>query len=673
VAGLFAAALVVYLPVLRAGFVWNDSDYLTSPTLRSLHGLWLIWFRLGATQQYYPLLHSAFWAEHRLWGDSPLGYHLLNVLLHATSACLVWRLLRKLAVPGAGLAALLFVVHPVCAESVAWISEEKNTLSTLFYLAAAWRYLDFDERRRGADYALGLLCFVLALLSKTVAATLPGALLVVLWWKRGRLDFRRDVLPLIPWLLLGAASGLFSAWVERTYIGANGSDFALTGLERVLVAGREIWFYLGKLLWPAGIIFIYPHWNVSAAAAAQYLYPLAAVGFTAGLWLVRGRQRGPLAAWLFFVGSLFPTLGFLNVFAFLYSYVADHWQYLASLGVFAFAGAAATGVLRRAPAAWRRPLQGVGAAVLAVLGVLTWKECGTFRDVKTFYGTILERNPDAWMAHNNLGIEFDHEGQRQAAIAHFREAIRLRPGYAEANCNLGVALCAVGRVDEGIEHFRAAIRAQPNYPEVHNDLGVALARLGREQEALQEYETASRLNPQYLDPAMNLGYEYSRIGRLPEAIADYERALRIKPDNAIAENGLGLALAKAGRADDSVLHYQKALADDPNYAEAHCNLGAAYGAAGKYDLAEREFEAALKANDRLPDAHYNLGLILAYKQRLPEAIEQFAAAVRLRPDFGDAEVDWGRTLQALGRADEARLHLERGARLGASAGPPAGP
>ena len=672
-AGLFAAALVVYLPVLRAGFVWNDADYVTSPALRSLHGLWLIWFKLGATQQYYPLLHSAFWAEHRLWGDSALGYHLVNVLLHATSASLVWLLLRRLAVPGAGLAALLFVLHPVCAESVAWISEEKNTLSTLFYLAAAWRYLDFDDRRRGADYALGLLCFVLALLSKTVAATLPGALLVVLWWERGRLEFRRDILPLIPWLLLGATSGLFSAWVERTYIGANGSDFALNGLERVLVAGREIWFYLGKLLWPAGIIFIYPHWKVSAAAAAQYLYPLAAVGFTAGLWRIRGRRRGPLAAWLFFVGSLFPTLGFLNVFAFLYSYVADHWQYLASLGVFAFAGAAATELLARAPAATRRLLQAVGAAALAVLGVLTWKECGTFRDVKTFYGTILERNPDAWMAHNNLGIEFDHEGQRQAAIAHFREAIRLRPGYAEANCNLGVALCAVGQVDEGIEHFRAAIRAQPNYPEVHNDLGVALARLGREQEALQEYETASRLNPDYLDPAMNLGYEYSRIGRLPEAIADYERALRIKPDNAIAENGLGLALAKAGRADDSVLHYQKALGDDPNYAEAHCNLGAAYGAAGKYDLAEREFEAALKANDRLPDAHYNLGLILAYKQRLPEAIEQFAAAVRQRPNFGDAEVDWGRALQALGRTDEARVHLERGAGLGATVGPPAGP
>ena len=269
---LFGAALLVYLPALRCGFIWNDSDYVTAPALRSLRGLWLIWFKVGATQQYYPLLHTVFWLEHVLWGDSTLGYHLANVLFHAGSASLLYLVLHRLAVPGDWTAALIFVVHPVCAESVVWISEQKNTLSTLFYLAATLAYLRFDQRRHLADYGLALACFVLALFCKTVTATLPGALLVMLWWRRGHLGWRLDVIPLIPWFAIGAASGLASAWIERTYIGANGSDFALSAAERMLVAGRAVWFYLAKLIWPAGIEFIYPRWHLDSGAARQYFF-----------------------------------------------------------------------------------------------------------------------------------------------------------------------------------------------------------------------------------------------------------------------------------------------------------------------------------------------------------------------------------------------------------------
>ena len=673
VPAFFGAAILVYLPALHGGFVWNDPDYVTAPALRSLHGLWLIWFKLGATQQYYPLLHTAFWVEYRLWSDSATGYHLANVLLHAGSGSLLWLLLRRLSVPGAWLAALLFIVHPVCAESVAWISEQKNTLSTFFYLAAALTYLRFDGQRRRTDYGLALACFVMALLCKTVAATLPGALLVVFWWRRGRLDWRRDIAPLIPWFAVGAASGLASAWIERTYIGASGGDFALSGVERVLVAGRAIWFYLGKLLWPAGLNFIYPRWQVSASAAGQYLYPAAAALLTLGLWIARRRNRAPLAAWMFFVGSLFPTLGFLNVFAFIFSYVADHWQYLASIGIFTFFAAAAAGVAARHPGPARRTLQVLAPVVLGALAVITWKECGTFHDLKTFYGTIVERNPDAFMAQNNLGIELRREGQLDAAIARFRGAIRIRPNYAEGNTNLGLALCAAGMSAEGISHYRTAIQSEPGNAVIHNDLAVALAHLGRVPEAIEQCETAARLNPDYLDPALNLGFYYSRMHRLPEAIESYERALRIQPGNAAAENGLGLALAAAGRPDEAVAHYQKALHAKPDYAEAHCNLGAAFGATGRYDLAKDEFEAALKADDRLPDAHYDLGLILASRKRFEEAVAQFEITVRLRPDYPDAEASWAAALQSLGRTDEARIHFANAARLPGSPAAPPGP
>ena len=332
-AGLIAGlTLVSYWPALHGGLVWDDDAHVTKAALRSLSGLGEIWTNLRATQQYYPLLHSAFWVEHRLWGDATLGYHLANVALHATAALLLVLCLRRLGVPGAGLAGLLFAVHPVCVESVAWISEQKNTLSLVFYLLSALAYPRFDRDRGRSAYLLAFVLFVLALLTKTVTATLPAALLVILWWQRGRLSLRRDAAPLAPWFLLAAASGLFTSWVERVVIGAQGAPFDLGPLQRCLLAGRVIWFYLGKLLWPANLMFVYPHWDAAASALGWARCLAAALLLTGALFLLRKRSRGPLAAWLFFTGSLFPALGFFNVYPFLFSYVADHFQYLACLG-----------------------------------------------------------------------------------------------------------------------------------------------------------------------------------------------------------------------------------------------------------------------------------------------------------------------------------------------------
>ena len=330
---LSLVTLVAYWPALRGGLLWDDTAHVTRPELRSLRGLGRIWSELGATQQYYPLLHSAFWVEHRIWGDRVLGYHLTNLVLHVAAALLVVMIVRRLSLPGAWLAGFVFALHPVFANSVAWISEQKSTLSAVFYLGSALAYLYFDRDRWRTEYFLALGLFVLALLTKTVTATLPAALLVVFWWKRGRLDWKRDVYPLLPWFALGAAAGLFTAWVERKFIGAEGPDFTLSLLERCLVAGRVIWFYFGKLVWPQDLVFIYPHWTIDPGVWWQYLFPLGALALLAMLCLVARRRRGPLAAFLFFIGTLFPVLGFLNVYPFVYSYVADHFQYLASLGL----------------------------------------------------------------------------------------------------------------------------------------------------------------------------------------------------------------------------------------------------------------------------------------------------------------------------------------------------
>ena len=271
---MLCATLVAYLPALRGGLLWDDNMHVTRADLRSLDGLWRIWFDLGATQQYYPLLHSAFWLEHRIWGDAVLGYHLTNVALHAASACLVVMIVRRLSLPGAWLAGFVFALHPVCVEAVAWISEQKSTLSGVFYLAAALTYLHFDRTRRKSQYFMALGLFVLALMSKTVTATLPAAMLVVFWWQRGRLAWRRDVLPLVPWFAVGACAGLFTAWVESAprLIGAQGPEYALTLPQRLLLAGRVPWFYAGKVLWPSNLMFSYPQWKIDSGEWRQYLF-----------------------------------------------------------------------------------------------------------------------------------------------------------------------------------------------------------------------------------------------------------------------------------------------------------------------------------------------------------------------------------------------------------------
>jgi len=645
------ATFAAYAPVFRAGFIWNDSDYVTAPALRSWAGLGRIWFKVGATEQYYPLLHSAFWIENRLWGEAPLGYHVLNVALHATSAALLLLVLRRLAIPGAWLASLVFALHPVCVESVAWVSEEKNTLSTVFYLLAALAYLRFAERRDLGDYALASLFFVLAILSKTVTATLPAALLVLAWWRSGSLSWRRDVAPLLPWLVFGAAAGLFSGWVEKHVGGAQGSAFALSGLERLLLASRAAWFYAGKLLWPANLIFIYPHWVISSGDLFAYAFLAAILAAFAALVALRGRSRAALAGSLFFVGTLFPTLGFFNVYAFIYSYVADHWQYVASLGLIvpACAGLALAG-RSLAP-----PLRLVaGALLLGVLAVLTWRQAGMYNDMETFYRTTLARNPAAWMADNNLGL----------------------------------LLQASGRNAEALGHFEAGLRSDPDSAEMHNNYGTALAAADRPAEAEREYRTALRLKPDYATAWNNLGLRYYRARQLPEALAAYVRALRLQPDYIPAHYNLGIALLDSGQPAQAVPELEQALGAGQHRAEVHLYLGDAFaalkqdreaqeqyadaarllgpedgagwlglgnslGRLGQYAPAAAAFSAAAKAEPRNPEPMLALGDSLAAQEQYAAAADAYRRALALAPELADAHYNLGTVLLMSGQAAAA--------------------
>jgi protein O-mannosyl-transferase len=629
---ILVLALACYGPALHGGLVWDDDGHVTSPELRSLSGLAQIWFNVHATQQYYPLLHSVFWAEHLLWGDATLGYHLANVLEHAAGAFLLILVLRRLGLPGACLAGILFAVHPVCVESVAWISEQKNTLSLVLYLLAALAYLRFDGERGGAGarrfYWLASLLFAMALLTKTVTATLPAALLVVFWWKRGRLEWRRDVMPLLPWFAAGAASGLFTAWVERTIIGAEGTAFDLSIVERVLLAGRVIWFYLGKLLWPAHLVFVYPRWDVGAEAPGWAGYLLLAATVTAALWGCQRRSRGALAAWLFYVGSLFPALGFFNVYPFVFSYVADHFQYLASMGVMAAASCGAVLLLDRSAPRARAAGWGFVSVVVAALAVLSNLQSRTYADEPTLYRATLERNPGCWMAHNNLGLWYRNHGEPGKALEHYKEALRLRKDYPQAHNNLGILYEDQGNLEGAAAEFREAIRTTRNYVAAHNNLGNVLSKMP---------------------------------GRVGESIDELREAVRLQPNFASAHNNLGAALAREpGHADDAMAEYKEAIRLRPDFASAHANLGYAYSLLpGRMDDAIEEFEWSLRLDPGDAEVHSNLGLALNSVGRPVEAIAEYAEGLRLRPEFAEIRFNMALALLSIpGRENEAAQQLE---------------
>jgi tetratricopeptide (TPR) repeat protein len=580
---MLCATLLAYLRALRGGLLWDDNMHVTRADLQSFHGLWRIWFDLGATQQYYPLLHSAFWLEHRIWGDAVLGYHLTNLALHAASAILVVTIVRRLSLPGAWLAGFVFALHPVCLEAVAWISEQKSTLSGVFCLAAALTYLEFDRTRRKSQYFLALGLFVLALMSKTVTATLPAVLLVIFWWQRGRIAWNCDVLPLAPWFAVALPAGLLTAWVERApqFIGAQGKEYALTLPQHLLLAGRVPWFYGWKVLWPSNLMFVYPRWKIDPGQWWQYMFPLGVAALVIALALLARKNRGPMAGLLIFGGTLFPVLGFLNVYPFRYSYVADHFQYLAALGIIVPAASGLT-VLAGRILPGKIGAIALPALLLAPLGFATWRQSGTYRDYETLFRETLARNPGSALVHNNLGVMLMSTGREVDAVAEFEAAVRLKPEDPDYHVNLGLALAQMpGRLMDAIAEYQTSLRSDPHLPAAHLNLGLALTSMpGRLQDAIAEYrqaiaayQTAARSEPNVWEAHFNLGLAYAQMaGRESEAIAEYQAALRMKPDSALAYFHLGNTFHKMGRLPDAIAAYQASLRIDAGVAEVHYEL-----------------------------------------------------------------------------------------------------
>jgi len=661
---------IAYSPALKGTLLWDDEAHITAPELQSLHGLHRIWFELGATQQYYPLLHSAFWLEHLLWGDSTTPYHILNVLLHAVCAWLLVLIVRRLEIGGAmapitaWLAGAVFALHPICVEAVAWISEQKSTLSGAFFLWAALLYLDFDRTRSRSRYFAASALFVCALLSKSVTAMLPAALLVVLWWKRRELT-KRDIVPLLPWLALGAASGLFTAWVERHVIHAEGADFALTFTDRILLAGRLPWLYLLHIVWPVNLSFFYSRFVVDSRDLRQYLFPAATILALAGLAILARTRRGPLAAALLFLVTLFPALGFFNVYPFRYSWVADHFGYLASIAVIVPLCALLTLNIRGLA------LTVSAGLLVAVLGLLTWRQSHDYSDIETLWRATIERTPSAWMPHYELGRLLENDpAHRAEAISEFRTELRYKPEDAPGHAELAAVLepTAGGRA-EALAEYQTALRLDPSAATVHNNYGVALSHDPRTlPDAIAEFESAIRIDPRLFSARDNLALALARIpSRAGEAEAQARTAIALDPSAAEAHNLLGIVLVRSpGRAAEGIAEFQTALRLQPGYREARLNLANALGQQpGRLSDAIAEYQTVLRAWPDDTTTHLRLAITLS---RLPDrrdaAISEYEAVLRLNPDIVEAHYDLALLLSTIpGRMPDAVAHLEAAHRL----------
>jgi tetratricopeptide (TPR) repeat protein len=482
-------------------------------------------------------------------------------LLHIANALLLWRLLARLHVPGAWLAGAIFALHPVQVESVAWITERKNVLMGFFFLLTLSGWIEFvDEQtnRRWLYYGLALVFYALALFSKTTACTLPAALLLILWLQKRRIDQRRLV-QLVPFVILALGMGLLAVWWERYHQGTRGPLFAINPLERLLIASRAIWFYLGKLFWPSNLTFIYPRWHITPSRPLAYLPLLGILGLCAAIFFTRRYcGRAVETAMLFFVATLSPVLGFIMLYTFRYTFVADHYQYLASIGPIALASAGIT-TLAASFKESRNFIFGAAVCVITVLALFTWRQSAIYADIEALWRTTIARNPGCWMAHNNLGIVLSQKGEVDEAIAHYQKTLEMSPDSADADYNLGNALLQKGEIDAAILHCQRAVTIQPNDPEAQVGLGNALFQKGLIDESIIHYQKALAIRPYYVTAHYNLSSAFLKKGEIDEAIFHCQTALSVQPQHADAHTNLAAALLQKGEIANAIKQYEKAL------------------------------------------------------------------------------------------------------------------
>jgi protein O-mannosyl-transferase len=632
---IIAIVTIAYLPSLSGGFIWDDKSLITENNIiKASNGLYRLWCSTESAD-YWPATYTTFWIEWRLWGMNSAGYHVTNLIFHIIETLLIWIVLRRLSIPGAFLAAMIFALHPVNVESVSWIAQRKNTTAMLFFLLSILWYVKFllpaplrvaakqtlptDHRPLTTSssfilhpssfwYCLSLAAFVLAMLGKGSTVVLPVLLLGIIWWLR---HLRiRDLWRTAPFFIITIVLGGVNVWFQRH--GADEMIRTTSFQERMLGAGSVVWFYLYKALLPIDLSFVYPQWRIDSANPLWWMPLVSVFAVTVVLWLYRKSWSRPfLFAWGFFCVALVPVMGLTDVYFMRYSLVADHYQHIAIIGVIALASAAWSTWYKSLITAANRAVLVIAIAAVGTLAFLTFQQTGLYRDEITLFQDALKKNPNSWLAHNNIGS----------------------------------ILLDMDRVREASDHFQQALRGNPDFFETHNNLGNVFLRTGRLPEAIESYKHAIRLNPGFAKAYYNLGLVLIEAGSTGEAIKSFEQALHLDPDLYVVHNRLGNILLDAGRLPEAIDRFQQALASKPDYPEAHNNLGNALLQSGRYKEAVEHYRQTLVLKPDSAVTYYNLAVAYANLQQKSEALASAQKALDLARSQGQTELgrqieDW---------------------------------
>jgi len=685
--------------VEKPGFILDDDILCVgNPLVKDPQGWYKLWITTK-TPDYFPIMSDTFWLEWRLWKMDPSGYRIVNVFLHVLNAILLWRILLRL-IPrypaAAKIAAVLFALHPVNVATVAWIAELKNTLSLFFFLLALLGYLQFDEDHKQRWYWFSLAAFLLALLSKIEAAPMPFVLLGIVWWRRNRIK-RIDIGQTVPFFAAALFLGLLSIWFQ-THVAIAREVVRMDNFwARLAGAGWAVWFYCYKSILPVNLIPIYPRWHIDAANPISYLPVILLVAAFFVFWSFRQSWGRPLLLGLgYAVLMLFPVLGFINIYFFRYSLVADHWQYFSIMGPVALVSVAL--VKLSAFLNLNKILKLLSCCTLfVVMGALTWRQAGVYRNSETLWTATLAKNPNCFAAYNDIGVILYRRGRVNDAISQFQRALKINSQYEEAYYNLGIALMHKGDTNAAIVQYQKALQIDPEYASVQNNLGTALFEKGDLTGAIFHLQQALQINPSNAEAENNLGNAFLQRDGVDQAIVHFQKALHLNPDDAQFHNNLGNALLhtgdtegaisqfkqslqlspsnapalynlgnimlQMGSVDNAIVDYKRALQSKPDYADAENNLGSALLLKGAIEEAELHFKKALQLEPNDPQINNNLGSALLQEGKADEAITHFRTALQLNPNYARAHYNLGNALFQKGNAGEAIVEYKKGLQL----------
>jgi tetratricopeptide (TPR) repeat protein len=687
---LALVTVAVYLPVARNGFVnYDDSDYVTvnSHVQSGLRWENVVWaFKTGHASNWHPLTWLSHMLDCQVFGSKAGGPHLVSVAIHAVNAVLLFLLLRRMTGEDwrSAAVAALFALHPLHVESVVWVSERKDVLSTLFFFLALWAYVHYAQREKKFEirnskfgtvpkgrprsqginnvslftfdvsrwYVLSILFFALGLMSKPMLVTVPFVLLLLDYWPLGRCARKanssaagagpswwrrwgRLLAEKAPFFVLAAVSSMITFVVQRKG-GAVSTTLSLGA--RVANALVSYVRYIRKTFWPDDLSVLYPHpgqwpaWEVIVCA-------ILLVAISAAVFLV-GRDRPYLAVgWLWFLGTLVPVIGLVQVGI---QSMADRYTYVPLIGLFIMLVWGVAELILRWPNAERVFALGAVAVLLVLVG-LTIRQVGFWRTSETLFRHAVNVTPNNYLAYNNLGYYLAGVGRTAEAMEDYRMSLKINPAYEDALNNLGYGYAGQKNYTEAIRLYESALRIRPQHPEVHNNLGNALAELGKVDEAIAHYLITLEQKPDHADAHNNLGIALAMKGKLDEAIPHFYEAIRCKPNNASAHGNLGNALAAQHKLEEAIKEYQEALRLKPDDAQSQNNLGNALAEQGKVVEAIGHYRQALRLNADNPEAEYNLGLALLRAGQRDEALTHLREALRLKPDYAEVK----RQLEAL--------------------------